>query len=72
MLEIIEKKKKKKTKLINFLKITSTDDIHMNELDINDNYEGEVTQEIYVNLYQVSIIFTIDEGSTSIECLQTY
>lgn len=44
----------------------------MNELDINDNYEGEVTQEIYVNLYQVSIIFTIDEGSTSIECLQTY
>lgn len=63
---------KKKTNLINFLKITSTDDIHMNELDINDNYEGEVTQEIYVNLYQVSIIFTIDEGSTSIECLQTY
>ncbi|KAG1454589.1 hypothetical protein G6F46_008587 [Rhizopus delemar] len=31
----------------------STDDIHMNELDINDNYEGEVTQEIYVNLYQM-------------------
>lgn len=30
----------------------STDDIHMNELDINDNYEGEVTQEIYVTLYQ--------------------
>lgn len=31
----------------------STDDIHMNELDINDNYEGEFTQEIYVNLYQM-------------------
>jgi hypothetical protein len=33
----------------------STDDIHMNELDINDNYEGEVTQEIYVNLYQMNL-----------------
>lgn len=31
----------------------SIDDIHMNELDINDNYEGEVAQEIYVNLYQM-------------------
>lgn len=29
----------------------STGDIHLNELDINDNYEGEVTQEICVNLY---------------------
>lgn len=35
------------------MKNWSTDDIHMNELDINDNYEGEVTQEIYFNLYQM-------------------
>ncbi|KAI9325344.1 hypothetical protein BD770DRAFT_458279, partial [Pilaira anomala] len=31
----------------------SADDILMNELNINDNYEEDVTEEIIVNLYQM-------------------
>jgi hypothetical protein len=32
----------------------TTDDIHMNELEINDTEDEEVTEEVYLNLYQMN------------------